>query len=71
MEEDRFIRAQEQAWTEKLRQVRAEQESIHAQDLHSQIVDPVKTDIAQILRKSGDSVSDEALEALAKWKLGA
>ena len=55
---------------EKLRQVRADKESINAQDLHSQIVDPVKADIAKVLRTSGDSISDEALEALAKWKLG-
>lgn len=56
---------------EKLREVRAQKEKIHAQDLHGQVVDPIKADIAKVLRTSGDSVSDEGLEALAKWKLGA
>ena len=55
---------------EKLREVRAQKEKIHAQDLHGQVVDPIKADIAKVLRTSGDSVSDEGLEALAKWKLG-
>jgi hypothetical protein len=50
--------------------LRAEEEVTKVQELHDQVVEPVKENIAQMLRSSGDSISDQGLEALAKWKLG-
>jgi hypothetical protein len=64
------MRAQDQVWKDKLRQLRAEEEVTKVQELHDQVVEPVKENIAQMLRSSGDSISDQGLEALAKWKLG-
>ena len=69
MEEDRYMRAQEELWKEKLRKLRAEADVAEATDLHKQVVEPVKSHISSMLEASGDSVSDEALESLAKWKL--
>lgn len=69
VEEDRYMRAQEEAWKEKLRKLRAQAEAEKEVSLHNEVVEPVKADIAKMLSLSGDKVSDEALEALAKWKL--
>lgn len=69
MEEDRYMRAQEEAWKEKLRKLRAQEEAEREVAAHKEVVDPVKADIAEMLARSGDKISDEGLEILAKWKL--
>ncbi len=63
------MRAQEEAWKEKLRKLRAQEEVEREEALHKEVVDPVKADIAEMLARSGDKVSDEGLETLAKWKI--
>lgn len=63
------MRAQEEAWKEKLRKLRAQEEVDREVSMHKEVVDPVKADIANMLARSGDKVSDEGLEILAKWKL--
>lgn len=65
------MRTQDEAWKEKLRELKAMQEATKDKDLHDKVVEPVKADIAALLRTSGDSISNEGLETLAKWKLGA
>ena len=63
------MRAQEEAWKEKLRKLRAQEEAEREVAAHKEVVDPVKADIAEMLARSGDKISDEGLEILAKWKL--
>eukprot|EP00934_Nitzschia_sp_Nitz4_P007135 Nitzschia sp. Nitz4//scaffold8_size234185//199563//199977//NITZ4_001293-RA/size234185-augustus-gene-0.278-mRNA-1//-1//CDS//3329559914//7125//frame0 len=69
VEEDLYMRAQEEAWKEKLRALRAQEAAAREQVEHDEVVSPVKADIAAMLAESGDKVSDEGLEILAKWKL--
>lgn len=69
VEEDRYMRAQEEEWKEKLRMLKAQEEVEKAETLHNDVVSPVKADIAAMLAQSGDKVSDGGLETLAKWKL--
>mmetsp|Transcript_132335 Transcript_132335/g.382573 ORF Transcript_132335/g.382573 Transcript_132335/m.382573 type:complete len:110 (+) Transcript_132335:129-458(+) len=69
VEEDRYMRAQEEAWKEKLRKLRHEEEVEKVEQLHNEVISPVKADIADMLKESGDKISDEGLEILAKWKL--
>jgi gas vesicle protein len=70
VEEDRYMRAQEEAWKEKLRKLKAEEMHMREDALHAEVVKPVMEDVSKMLAKTGDSVSDEALENLTKWKLG-
>ena len=63
------MRAKEEEWKEKLRQLKAKEESEQVEALHREVVDPVKADIAAMLSQSRDKISDEGLETLAKWKL--
>jgi hypothetical protein len=69
VEEDLYMRQQTEAWKDKLRILRAEEEVAKAEALHVEVVDPVKEDIASMLAKTGDKVSDAGLETLANWKL--
>jgi len=64
------MRAQEDAWKEKLRKLRAQEETQQEEALHNEVVAPVKDDVAKMLAATGDKISDEGLETLAKWKLG-
>jgi hypothetical protein len=68
-EEDRYMRAQEEAWKEKLRALRAVDEQNRVASHHAEVVDPVKKDIEKLLATTGDKVSDAGLEALAKFRL--
>lgn len=45
-------------------------EATEAVTHHDLVIVPVMDEISQMLNKTGDSVSPEALEMLAKWKLG-
>lgn len=69
VEEDRYMRAQEEAWKEKLRKLKAQEEAEREEVMHNEVVDPVKADISKMLARSGDKISDAGLEILAKWKL--
>lgn len=71
VEEDRFIRdldakyfAKQRA---KLEEARAHDDLQHFQN----IVAPTMYQVQLLLSETGDSVSDAALEALARWKIGA
>ena len=63
------MRAQEEVWKEKLRQLRAQETVEKEEALHLAVVEPVKLDVAKLLSQSGDKVSDEGLELILKWKL--
>jgi len=69
-EEDRYIREQEKAYFEKKK---AELEKkLHEEDLayFKEAIAPKMAEVSSLLKKTGDKVSDEALEALARWKVG-
>ena len=63
------MRAQEEAWKETLRELKAQEEHAREEALHDEVVQPVMDDVAKMLADSGDSVSPAGLETLAKWKL--
>jgi hypothetical protein len=63
------MREQDNAWKEKLRELKAQEEVERESALHSAVVEPVMEDVAEMLKASGDKVSDAGLETLAKWKL--
>ena len=63
------MRAQEEAWKEKLRTLKAQAENEKEEQMYHDVVEPVMADVAAMLQESGDSVSKEGLEILAKWKL--
>lgn len=69
VEEDRYMRAQEEAWKEKLRQLKAEEEHARSEAFTQEVLEPVMSDVSKMLEASGDKVSDEGLMTLAKWKL--
>ena len=63
------MREQEEAWKEKLRALK-EKEAHEREEAHyNEVVDPVVKDIENMLAATGDKVSAEGLQALAKWKL--
>ena len=63
------MRAQEEAWKEKLRNLKAQEEHERAISHYEEVVRPVMKDVSKMLKGTGDSVSDEGLEMLSKWKL--
>jgi hypothetical protein len=69
VEEDRYMRAQETAWKEKLRALKDQEEHEREGDHYHAVVEPVMGDVAKMLEGTGDKVSKEGLEVLAKWKL--
>eukprot|EP00534_Pseudo-nitzschia_fraudulenta_P002421 CAMPEP_0201132436 /NCGR_PEP_ID=MMETSP0850-20130426/45737_1 /ASSEMBLY_ACC=CAM_ASM_000622 /TAXON_ID=183588 /ORGANISM="Pseudo-nitzschia fraudulenta, Strain WWA7" /LENGTH=84 /DNA_ID=CAMNT_0047402773 /DNA_START=102 /DNA_END=356 /DNA_ORIENTATION=- len=68
-EEDRYLKQQEEKWYEQLRALRAQEEHDRVKAHHELVVEPVKRDFADLLAKSGDTISDEGLENLAKFRL--
>ena len=69
VEEDRYLKQQEEKWLEKLRALKAVEEEDRRAKHHAEVVDPVKVDIAAILSQTGDKISDDGLENLAKFRL--
>ena len=69
VEEDRYLKEQENQWLEKLRALKAQELTDFHQKHHDEVVGPVKKDIKDLLSKTGDTVSDEGLENLAKFRL--
>jgi biotin carboxyl carrier protein len=63
------MRAQEEAWKEKLRALKAQETHEGTKAIHDEVVSPVMADVKAMLAETGDSVSKEALEKLAKWKI--
>ncbi|KAG7350727.1 hypothetical protein IV203_010087 [Nitzschia inconspicua] len=69
VEEDRYMKEQEEAWKEKLRALKQQEETSRDAAHHAEVVDPVKKDIEKLLAETGDKVSDAGLENLAKFRL--
>jgi hypothetical protein len=63
------MKQQEDAWKEKLRALKSQEEKSRDVAHHADVVDPVKKDIEKLLAATGDKVSDAGLEALAKFRL--
>lgn len=63
------MKEQEDAWKEKLRALKAQEESARDAQHHAEVIAPVKADIEKLLAGTGDKVSDAGLEALAKFRL--
>ena len=68
-EEDRYMKQQEDAWKAKLRALKEQEAKDRQAEHQAEVVDPVKKDIEALLAQTGDKVSDEGLEALAKFRL--
>ena len=69
VEEDRYLKVQENQWLEKLRTLKAQEEKDRHQKHQDEVVGPVKKDLFDLLSKTGDAISDEGLENLAKFRL--
>ena len=69
VEEDRYLKVQENQWLEKLRTLKAQEEKDRHQKHQDEVVGPVKKDLLDLLSKTGDTISDEGLENLAKFRL--
>lgn len=63
------MRAQTEAWKAKLRKIKEQEEAEREESLFREVVEPVTKDVAAMLEETGDKVSQEGLEALARWKL--
>lgn len=70
VEEDRFMKAQEKEFIEKKRKKMAEKMHVEEEAIFKEKVAPAMAEAQNVLKKAGGaSVSHDALEALAKWKL--
>lgn len=56
-------------WSEHLKEVRAKEESDRRLNYYENVIEPAKRDVADLLAKTGDSVSDKGLENLAMARL--
>ena len=63
------MKVQENQWLEKLRTLKAQEEKDRHQKHQDEVVGPVKKDLLDLLSKTGDTISDEGLENLAKFRL--
>jgi Tfp pilus assembly protein PilO len=63
------LKQQEEKWCEHLKALRAQEDHIREQMYQEHVVIPVKRDFADLLAKTGDTISDEGLENLAKSRL--
>lgn len=68
-EEDRYLKQQEEQWRQNLQALRAQEESKREKRHQEEVVEPVKKHLEEILAASGDKISDEGLENLAKFRL--
>lgn len=64
------MREQEKHFFEKKKAEMAEKMHEHEEKIFLEQIAPAMAQAESILKKSGDSASHEALEALAKWKVG-
>lgn len=65
-----MAKQQEETWREQLRSQQGQEDIVRRQRYHDNIVEPAKRDLAALLAKTGDSISDQGLENLAKSRLG-
>eukprot|EP00522_Entomoneis_paludosa_P001790 CAMPEP_0172468170 /NCGR_PEP_ID=MMETSP1065-20121228/60836_1 /TAXON_ID=265537 /ORGANISM="Amphiprora paludosa, Strain CCMP125" /LENGTH=105 /DNA_ID=CAMNT_0013225517 /DNA_START=146 /DNA_END=463 /DNA_ORIENTATION=+ len=70
VEEDRYMRALEQKYIEKKRAEATEKMHEKDEQLFAEEIAPAMAEAEVLLSKSGDNVSSDALESLAKWKVG-
>lgn len=66
VEEDLFMKKQEKAFFEQKRAEVLESERKAFQET----IDPTMAEVNRILKSTNDSVSQDGLEALARWKTG-
>jgi hypothetical protein len=70
VEEDRFMREQEKVFFEKKRKAMAQKMHAEEEAIFKEKIAPAMAEAQHVLKKAGGvSVGDDALEALAKWKL--
>ena len=69
MEEDLFMRQQEKEWIEKLKVQQELETTAKQQAFQKKVVQPVKDELRELLKETGDEISDEALQRLAMSKL--
>ena len=70
VEEDRYIRELEAKYIENKKAEMAAQMAADEEKEFVEKIAPVMAEAEVLLEKSGDSISQEGLEALAHWKLG-
>jgi uncharacterized protein YutE (UPF0331/DUF86 family) len=70
VEEDRFMREQEKKFYEKKKAELSTKQQDSDMKHFQEVIAPCMADIHEILAKTGDDISHEGYEALAKWKLG-
>ena len=69
MEEERYVRAQEKQFIDAKKKAMAEKMHAEEEAKFSEAIAPAMVEAEQILKASGDTVSNAGLEALARWKL--
>ena len=69
VEEDRYMRKQEEAWKEKLRAIRQQEHVDEEERIHAEVIVPVMNEISNAILTDKDRISSAGLERLAKWKL--
>jgi hypothetical protein len=69
VEEDRYMREQEKKFFERKKAERAEKMHEQEEAIFQETIAPAMAEAEQVLKKTGDKVSDAGLEALARWKL--
>ena len=67
MEEDRYIRKLEQQFIARKKEQKL---AVEEQKTFDDLIAPAMAEAEVLLSKTGDSVSHDALENLAKWKAG-
>ena len=73
MEEDRFVRDRDMEAIQKLKAKRQAEMLSQNEELvkvmHDELITPTMAIVEKILQESGDKISREGLEKIAKWKL--
>ena len=70
VEEDRYMRDLERQYVEKKKAEMAEKMAAEEEEKFKDVIAPAMAEAEVLLSKTGDSVSHDALENLAKWKAG-
>ena len=69
VEEDRYIREQENAFFEKKIAENSAKMALKDQEEFQKQIAPVMVEVQELLKKTKDTVSSHGLEAIARWKL--
>ncbi|KAL7566936.1 hypothetical protein ACA910_017247 [Epithemia clementina (nom. ined.)] len=70
VEEDRYMRELERKYIEKKKAEMAQKMAAEEEEKFKDVIAPAMAEVEVLLSKTGDSVSHEALENIAKWKVG-